>query len=94
MKSVFLCVVVLVIILMSGCQNQQQKVWGIGELPAEWQEFFGNDNTARLDLAQTEAINNQGKLVTELVERVSKLEDESVTTKYEAELERRGLLDK
>lgn len=51
------------------------KVWGQGKLSDEWQGFFGNDNTARLDFVQTQTINRQGQRIAELALRISKLED-------------------
>lgn len=52
-----------------------QPIWGQGETPAEWQSWFGNDNMARLNYAQTDRINAQGQALAEVVERVRKLEE-------------------
>lgn len=83
---------ILVLTLVFGCNEQQatQKVWGQGDLPTEWQGFFGESNVARLGFVQTRAINRQGQAIAELAERVRKLEAEPKDA-YEAELERRGL---
>ena len=75
---------VVLMIILSGCQVEviPDKVWGQGDLPEDWQEFFGNENMARLNFVQTQSINNQGKAIAELAERVRKLEadpNEAVT---------------
>lgn len=60
--SVVLCVLLLV--ALSGCQeSQQSKVWGQGDLPTEWQGFFGNNNLSRLNLAQTNTLNRQQAVI-------------------------------
>jgi hypothetical protein len=47
----------LISLLLAGCQEQvQTKQWGQGETPISYQEFFGNDNNARLDYVQTQHI--------------------------------------
>lgn len=80
MKRIELYVVMIILLAFSlvatGCQEpQQSKVWGEGELSANWQSFFGNGNLARLNFVQTQALNKQGQAMAELVERVRKLED-------------------
>lgn len=56
--------------------NEPNKpVWGQGEITAEWQSFFGNDNMSRLNFAQTQKFNQLGQTVAELAHRVRKLED-------------------
>ena len=67
------CIAVAVLIFLSGCQEQQR--WGQGELPENHVRFFGKSNTARLDFVQNNAINNQGQIIAELVERVRVLEE-------------------
>ncbi len=74
-----LCLILIVItggllILLGGCNERQRKVWGQGDLPAEWQGFFGDGNVSRLDFVQTNAVNRQGQALAELAERVRKLE--------------------
>lgn len=72
MKGIFL-ISMAVAVLLTGCK--QKRVWGQGDPPDNWQEFFGNNNVARLDYMQTQAINRQGQALAELVERVRKLEE-------------------
>lgn len=50
-------------------------VYGEGELPTEWQQYFGTDNAARLGYMQSGRINEQGQAMAELAERVRKLEN-------------------
>ena len=86
-----LVVVVLLAIalLVCGCQ-EEQKVWGIGETPTEYQEYFGNGNNARLNHKQNLIIDSQtailygvttkdpnGQQVRKrgLIERITALED-------------------
>ncbi|KKN73181.1 hypothetical protein LCGC14_0403540 [marine sediment metagenome] len=52
----------IAILFCGGCQ-EEQKVWGRGELPADWRGFFGTSNGARLDLVQTREINQTGQVV-------------------------------
>ena len=81
-KACFVVAAVIIItgliLSIAGCQPQAEvipdKVWGQGDLPDDWQEFFGNENMARLNFVQTQSINNQGKAIAELAERVRKLE--------------------
>lgn len=47
----------IVMVALTGCTESERPVYGVGELPAEYQEYFGNDNGARLDFVQNEAIN-------------------------------------
>lgn len=42
-------------------------IWGNGELPVQWTEYFGTDNGARMDFRQSQIIN-------ELIVRVRTLE--------------------
>ncbi len=62
---------VLTLLTLSGCKESQQveqtPVWGKGDLPPHWIEYFGNDNTARLDFKQSQIID-------EVVRRVITLE--------------------
>lgn len=54
-RFIVLAMIVLTIAL-TGCQ-EEKKVWGNGNPPLEYQEMFGNSNTARLDFVQTEQLN-------------------------------------
>lgn len=65
---------IFLMVLCSGCQESQKKVWGKGELAAGWIEFFGDDNTARLDWLQTKTINEQGQRIADLNEKIRMLE--------------------
>ena len=64
-------IVCLFMALTSGCEESQQveqpPVWGKGDLPPTWIEYFGNDNGARLDFKQSQIID-------EVVRRVITLE--------------------
>ena len=80
LKRMRLLIVVVVLSILAvyfvfGCQSRQKKVWGNGDLPSDWQGFFGADNVARLDFVQTNTINAQGQAIAVLAERVRKLED-------------------
>lgn len=71
------CVILLIVAYaVCGCQQHQTKVWGKGDTTAEWKEYFGNDNTARLDYVQTNSINNLGQAVAELQVKIEELESE------------------
>ena len=86
---------VVLMIILTGCQSVEviPDVWGQGEPPGDWQEFFGNENMARLNWVQTQSINNQGQAIAELAERVRKLEGQvDPDDEYEAELRRRGII--
>lgn len=61
-------------ILIFGGQPQEDKVWGQGDLPADWQEFFGKDNISRVNFVQMQVLNKQGQAMVELIKRVEKLE--------------------
>ncbi len=49
-------------------------VWGKGELPADHQGFFGNDNTARLDYVQNMVLDKHAAILKILAIRVLALE--------------------
>lgn len=91
---VMIIVVALLTQVLAGCQEvrraPQTEVWGQGDLPADWQGYFGEDNVARLDYVQTQTINRMGQALSQLAERVRKLEADP-NDAYEAELKRRGL---
>ncbi len=52
----------LALVFVTGCQ-ESQKTWGKGDLPADYAVMFGNSNGARLNYAQTEAINKHEVLI-------------------------------
>ncbi len=49
-------------------------VWGKGELPADHQGFFGNDNTARLDYVQNRVLDKHAAILKIIAIRVLALE--------------------
>jgi hypothetical protein len=53
---VLMFIAMAVILLLMGCTESEQPVYGNGEPPAEYQDYFGNDNGARLDFVQNQAI--------------------------------------
>lgn len=64
MNKVITVMLVCAVLALTGCvEEQKKKVWGQGELPADWQSFFGNSNTARLDFKQTQLMNLQGAII-------------------------------
>ncbi len=67
MKKTILITLMITAILITGCEESQKKVWGQGDPSAEYQGFFGNDNNARLNFIQSQAIDS-------LLKRVAKLE--------------------
>ncbi len=74
-------ILVALTLVFCGCQEtqqSQQKVWGTGDPPVDWQETFGNENMARLNYVQTQRINTQGQAMAELVERVRQLEEAQI----------------
>ncbi len=57
MKNLVFIVLMAIALLVSGCNVAPKPVYGQGNLPARWQEMFGNSNGARLDFMQNRAIN-------------------------------------
>lgn len=53
---------VAIALVVCGC-NEEQRIWGQGDLPPGWVGFFGKDNTARLDFVQTREINQAGQVI-------------------------------
>lgn len=49
-------------------------IWGKGELPAEYTNFFGTDNPARLNWMQNQVLDRHGKIIAEIAKRVLILE--------------------
>lgn len=76
MKTVLMIVLLFVVVMAGGCVEEQktQPVWGKGELPVKHQEWFGNDNTARLDYVQNRILDRHGAILRELAKRVLVLE--------------------
>ena len=90
MKTILWCIMVMALCLVTGCADDQRidddiadpDLFGTGDPPAEYVVMFGNDNSARLDYVQNQdlakiavAVNKQGIVLAELIERVKKLED-------------------
>ena len=72
-KDIVTTVWVIIIVLtflfgLFGCQEAQKSpVWGQGNPDSNYIENFGNGNLARLCFVQTQRINNQAKLIAELI---------------------------
>lgn len=66
----------LAMVFLSGCIEEEQRPqqWGQGELPADHQEYFGNDNTARLDYVQNRVLDKHGAILKVIAIRVLALE--------------------
>lgn len=77
-RFIVILMIGLVLMVLAGCEEQNRsKVWGNGDLPADYVQTFGIDNTARLNFVQNQVINNHEKAITELLERVQSLEAEN-----------------
>jgi len=92
-KIAGMCLVIVILAAVCGCQETQSVRWGQGELPPNYQKLFGSDNKARLDYAQTNLINQQQSILygidakdpnneqvihkQGLIERVEKLEEQN-----------------
>ncbi len=62
MKKTEIGIIVLILVVMSAIacllsDCQEEKKYGKGELPADYQELFGNSNTARLNYVQAQILN-------------------------------------
>lgn len=69
-------ILIVAMALLAGC-NESQKTFGQGNLPENYQEFFGDTNLARLNFVQSQEIASQGKVLEELIKRVRFLEEEN-----------------
>ncbi len=75
MKTVLMVILLFMVAALSGCEEvQKAPVWGKGELPADHQGFFGNDNTARLDYVQNMVLDKHAAILKILAIRVLALE--------------------
>ncbi len=65
LATIAVIVICLIMAFTSGCTEEQQapKVWGKGELPADFASFFGTDNNARLDKAQSDMLNRHQAVI-------------------------------
>lgn len=73
MKSL-LFTLLLAIVTLPGCQESQKK-YGQGDLPPDWQEFFGKNNISRLGFNHEQVLDQQNKILssnTKTVEDLSK----------------------
>lgn len=75
MRNVLFIVLMVIVLLVSGCNEAQRPVYGQGNPPAQWQVMFGNSNGSRLDFLQNQAIVKlRDKTINELTARVIALE--------------------
>ena len=73
--ATYLAIILVFALFVGGCkESQQSPVWGKGELPADHQGFFGNDNTARLDYVQNRVLDKHAAILKEVARRVLALE--------------------
>lgn len=95
MRTMYVILIMAAIALLSGCQEERkQGKWGEGDPPAKFQNIFGNENNARLNFIQSQAISELATRVrtleaenpAELAKRVQKLEVE-VAYKYHKDKE-------
>ena len=56
-------ILVVVLAALAGCNEETQSKWGKGDPPDQWQETFGNNNTARLDYVQSQLLNSIQRLL-------------------------------
>jgi hypothetical protein len=67
-------IAIILVALISGCGGEQQveqaPVWGQGDLPADYQAVFGNDNIARLVYMQNQVQNRHAAVIREIAIRV------------------------
>ncbi len=75
MKTVLMVILLFMAVMICGCdETQQGSVWGKGELPADHQEFFGNDNSSRLDYVQNQVLDKHAAILKIIAIRVLALE--------------------
>ena len=75
MKNVLFIVLMVLALLVSGCNEAQRPVYGQGNLPAQWQEMFGKDNGSRLDFIQNQIIVElRDKTIKDMEVRIKALE--------------------
>ena len=74
MKDALFIVMVILALLFGGCTGPKAPVWGKGDLPAEYKLYFDDNNGARLNYVQNQAIDKQGQVLTELTKRMIALE--------------------
>ena len=76
MKKIKAFMAIVILLAGAGCQDEQKtpetKIWGNGEPPGQWKEYFGNDNTARLNFLQAQIIDRHSKQIAELIKSNSK----------------------
>ncbi len=76
MKTVLMVILLFMVAMIGGCVEEQKAhpVWGKGELPDNHQQFFGNDNTARLDYVQNRVLDKHAAILKIIAIRVLALE--------------------
>lgn len=65
-RFIMILTVGLVLLLFAGCEESQQngsKVWGNGDLPLDYAQMFGTDNTSRLNFVQNKLINQHDAVI-------------------------------
>lgn len=66
-------ILLMLVLLFCGC-GKPQKIYGLAELPENWQELFGDSNISRLDYVQSQTIDAQGAEIRRLVKRLEVVE--------------------
>lgn len=66
-------VILLTLVLLCGCM-ESERIYGLVELPKDWQELFGDGNVSRLDYAQSQRIDAQSAEIKRLNKRLEALE--------------------
>lgn len=77
MNRFIVLLLIVLTIALTGCQ-EEKKVWGKGELPADWIETFGDDNQSRLLYVESQIIDKINK-------RLIVLEEEAIPEVVEPE---------
>ncbi len=74
LAAVIVLVIGASITLLATTEPATPAVWGKGELPADHQEYFGNDNASRLNYVQNRVLNKHDAIIKEIARRVLILE--------------------
>jgi hypothetical protein len=59
-------IMIILALLFCGCAKSE-KIYGLAELPENWQLLFGNSNISRLNYAQSQRIEAQGAEIKRLI---------------------------
>ncbi len=57
MRTVFLAIIVMLVVILTGCQESQSQ------LPQDWRDVFGNDNISKLNFRQTQALDRHSVML-------------------------------